>query len=151
MSSSSTSSNSPQTIDRFTRNYSIALAAIALFAAVWWLIHLDYRAIALNQLLAEDKQLATYPYSFKVLAVNNGTAQMSTPRSAQLSAIQALRIIHPELQNQSATSDAMMAAQQELARLQSHAAKLIKSQEDIQRVRWVLDRHWLESHGVMIQ
>ncbi len=75
---------------------------------------------------------------------------MSSPRSATLSAIQSLRVMYPELQQRSAVSDEMMKAQAELARVQSYAGKLIKSQEDVNAVHWVLDQRWLENHGVQV-
>jgi hypothetical protein len=148
---SSTQQTTKPRLDRFTRNYLIALASIALLAVAWWLSSIDYRAKALTKVLAEDATLASYPYPFKVLAVENGVAQMSSPRSAQLSAIQALRVIYPELKNKSAVSAEMMAAQTELASMQTHAAKLIKNQPDIQTIQWLLDRRWLENNGVTIE
>lgn len=74
-------------------------------------------------------------------------AEMSSPRSAQLSAIQGLRILFLELENASAVSEQMIAAQEKLARTQSRAGKLIGGQDDVRRVKWVLDESWLRQHS----
>ena len=44
----------------------------------------------------------------------------------------------------------MMEAQTELARIQSKVGKLVKSQEDVNSVRWVLDEQWLIEHGIQV-
>ena len=105
----------------------------------------------LNDLLERDPALAAYPYSFRVLSLENGIARMTSPRSAQMSAIQSLRIMFPELRNSGAQSDEIQAAQQQLASLQSSAADLVGSQADVSSVQWVLDEPWLAKHGVFVQ
>lgn len=141
----------PKGIDDFARRYLYLLGALIVAGIVWWFASLDFRAGELSDLLEADDTLAAYPYTFKVLSLENGVAQMSSPRSAQMSAIQGLRILFPQLENASAVSDEMMAAQEELARIQSRAAKLIGEQPDVRHVRWVLDEQWLSSHGVYVQ
>ena len=130
-------------LDSFTRNYLYVLAGLALVGCIWWLSSLDFRVIEINELLEADTRLAVYPYPFRV-------AQVSSPRSATLSAIQSLRVMYPELQQRSAVSDEMMVAQEELARTQSYAGELVKSQQGVSSVRWVLDRRWLENNGVSL-
>ncbi|RLQ23267.1 hypothetical protein DWB85_03955 [Seongchinamella sediminis] len=118
---------------------------------MWWLFTLDYRVAELNDLLEADEQLAAYPYQFRVLSLDNGSARMSSPRSAQMSAIQGLRILFPQLTTASADSAEMLAAQVKLARTQSRAAALVSAEADVNRVIWVLDERWLGSHGVYVQ
>lgn len=137
-------------LDNFTRNYLYVLVALVLVGFVWWLSSLDFRVRELNDLLKADAELAAYPYPFRVLSLEKGVAQVSSPRSAKLSAIQSLRVMYPELQHSSAVSDKMMAAQEELARVQSYAGGLVKSQEDVNAIRWVLDQRWLANHGVNV-
>jgi len=137
-------------LDNFTRKYLYGLAGLALVAFVLWLSSLDFRVSEINELLEADAELAAYPFPFRVISLEDGVAQVSSPRSAQLSAIQSLRVMFPALQQQDAVSDEMMAAQEALARVQSHAAKLVKSQEDVSRIRWVLDKQWLAGHGVYV-
>lgn len=138
-------------MDQFTRRYITGLVLVAAIAAGWWVSGIDGRVRALNDTLADNEFLANYPYQFRVLAIENGVARMSSPRSAQVSAIQGLRIMYPELKSESAVSDRMMAAQEDLARHQSFAAKLVTEHPEVERVRWVLDEQWLSAHGVVIQ
>lgn len=138
-------------MDSFTKRYLYLLGALILAGALWWILNLDFRVGELNDLLEADETLADYPYTFKVLSLENGVASMSSPRSAKMSAIQGLRIMFPELENASAVSAEMMAAQKQLASTQSRAGKLIGEQEDVRRVLWVLDERWLASHGVYVQ
>ena len=135
-------------LDSFTRNYLYVLAGLALVGCIWWLSSLDFRVIEINELLEADTRLAVYPYPFRVVSLE--VAQVSSPRSATLSAIQSLRVMYPELQQRSAVSDEMMVAQEELARTQSYAGELVKSQQGVSSVRWVLDRRWLENNGVSL-
>ncbi len=137
-------------LDSFTRNYLYVLAGLALVGCIWWLSSLDFRVIEINELLEADTRLAVYPYPFRVVSLEEGVAQVSSPRSATLSAIQSLRVMYPELQQRSAVSDEMMVAQEELARTQSYAGELVKSQQGVSSVRWVLDRRWLENNGVSL-
>ena len=48
--------------------------------------------------------------------------------------------MYPALKQSSAVSDEVMIAQEELARIQSQVGKLVKSQTDVNSVRWVLDK-----------
>lgn len=137
-------------MDDFTRRYLYLLGAIAVAVLVWWASTFDSRVQALNETLQADSVVSAYPYPFRVLSLENGIAEVSSPRSAQMSAIQGLRILFPELQGASAVSDEMMAAQEELARVQSRAGNLVMEQEGVARLRWVLDEAWLASHGVYV-
>lgn len=138
-------------LDDFTRNYLYVLLGVALVGFVWWLSSLDFRVAEINRLLKADAELAAYPYSFRVVSLHNGVAQMSSPRSAELSAIQSLRVMYPQLKHRSAISDEMVSAQKELARVQSYAGRLVKEQEGVNTVSWVLDKRWLENHGVNVE
>ncbi|WP_198171857.1 hypothetical protein [Pseudohalioglobus lutimaris] len=138
-------------MDDFTRRYLYLLAAVLVAGLVWWLGSIDFRVREINETLQSDHTLSDYPYTFRVLSLENGIAEVSSPRSAQMSAIQGLRILFPSLQNASAVSDEMMSAQEELARVQSRAGQLVSEQEDVNQVRWVLDEKWLSSYGVYVQ
>lgn len=137
-------------MDSFTRKYLYFLGSLFLIGIVWWLSSLDFRAGDINKVLEADMEIVAYPYPFRVLSVEKGIAKISSPRSANFSAVQSLRIMFPELKNSSATSDEMVSAQKELARVQSHAGKLVKSQKDINSIRWVLDQQWLLENGAQI-
>lgn len=137
-------------LDTFTRNYLIGLGLIALIALGSWLAGGDSRVDALNELLANDTELAPYPYPFRVLSLTDGIAEMSSPRSAQMPAMQFLRAAFPELSNLSVQDEAMMAAQDQLAYHQSRAAELVKGHSDVRAIRWVLDEGWFRRRGILI-
>lgn len=138
-------------LDNFTRNYLYILMGLALIGVIWWLSNLDFRVIEINELLEADTELAAYPYPFRVKSLENGVAEVSSPRSAKLSAIQSLRVMYPELKQHNAVSDEMVAAQKELARVQSYAGQLVKRQEDVKTIRWILDQQWLAKHGIYVE
>ncbi len=138
-------------MDTFTRRYLAFLGVLALLGLVWWLSSIDYRARELNQLLAKDPALSAYPYQFRVLSLDNGVAAITSPRSSEVSVIQGLRILFPELQDASPVSEAMMEAQTRLARMQSRAASLVTGENDVEGVKWVLDRRWLTNNGVQLE
>jgi len=138
-------------MDAFTRRYIAVLAAAVLVGLLWWLLGGDSRVSELNDDLADDATIAAYPYPFQVLSVENGVAKVSSPRSAQMSAIQGLRILFPELVNASAISPEMMAAQEQLAAVQSRVGTVVGEHPDVARVQWVLDETWLARHGVYVQ
>ena len=138
-------------LDDFSRRYLYLLGGAVVIGLVWWLTSIDYRAGELNDLLEADEVLSAYPYQFQVISLSNGVARMSSPRSAQMSAIQGLRIMFPELKSVSADSAQMMAAQERLARTQSYAANLVTAEPDVNRIVWVLDERWLANSGVYVQ
>ena len=138
-------------LDDFSRRYLYLLGGAVVIGLAWWLASLDDRAGELNDLLEADDALSAYPYQFQVISVNNGVARMSSPRSAQMSAIQGLRIMFPGLKDASADSAQIMAAQKRLAQTQSRAANLVKAEPDVDRVVWVLDERWLANSGVYVQ
>ena len=137
-------------MDHFTRRYLYILPAVAVVALIVWLSTLNPRVGELNAILEADELLASYPYQFRVLSIDKGVAQMTSPRSAQMSAIQGLRIMFPELEGKSAVSPEMIEAQERLAKVQSRAAGLIEVQEDVRSVQWNLDERWLSRHGVYV-
>ena len=138
-------------LDPFTRRYLYGLAVLALAGGIWWLSTLDFRVGELNELLAADPQLAAYPYTFRVLSLDDGVARMSSPRSAQMSAVRGLRVMCSALAEVSVDSEQMTVAQKELGRLQFHAADLVSAQADVRQVVWELDTPWLASHGIYLQ
>ncbi len=134
-------------MDKFTRNYSILFATIAVIVLVLTLYE-NPGVSRLNALLSKNTEVASYPYHFRVVNFENGLAIMSTPRSADFSAYRALAILYPELRNQSPDSSAMLDAQQEMARIQGIAQKIVAGSNDANRVIWELDENWLRGKGV---
>jgi len=136
-------------VDDFTRRYVRGLVAFLVIGVLGWAVSLDYRAASLNDLLADDPLLAAYPYPFRVRAVHDGVAELYTPRSAALPAVRFLALLQPSLAASAPDDPAMVAAQQQLARVQQHAKALVEAQSDIDAVRWVDDLAWYERRGVV--
>ena len=98
-------------MDSFAKKYLIGLGVAALAAAAWWLLSLDFRVSELNSLLAADQKLSGYPYQFRVLSLEDGTAAMTSPRSASVPVVQFLTAVFPALRNLPMDDPAVMAAQ----------------------------------------
>jgi hypothetical protein len=128
------SENEKKGMDDFTRKYLYFVIGVVFIGLVGWLSNIDFRAAEINELLESDSDVATYPYPFRVISLEKGIARVSSPRSAQVSAVQSLRIMYPVLKQSSAVSDEMMEAQTELARIQSYVGKRVKSQDDVNSV-----------------
>jgi hypothetical protein len=136
-------------MDSFTRNYSIALAVIGIGLLAWWGASAwQPRVWELNRLLESDTQLASYPYQFRLVGLDDGVATLSTPRAFNFPAIRFLELVHPGLAGKAQDDPAMVAAQQDLIDHQKRAQGLMLAQSDVQRVDWELDVKWLASHGV---
>jgi cytochrome bd-type quinol oxidase subunit 2 len=139
-----------QGLDTFTKRYLTALLVLAAALLLWWLAGFDSRLSELNDMLRSDPELAGYPYQFEVLSLESGVAEISSPRSAEVPVVQFLRLAYPELANTSVTDDSMMAAQAALVQVQSRAGKLVSSQDDVESIRWTLDRDWYAYHGIYL-
>ena len=134
-------------MDKFTRNYSIVIGAVAILAA-FWLLWEAPGVGRLNDLLAQNAEISEYPYRYRVLELRDGVATMSTPRSADFPAYRALGILYPELRDEAPDSEAMLRAQEEMARIQALARSAIVRTEEVDRVVWELDETWLRNQGI---
>lgn len=138
-------------MDRFTRNYSIAIGIILIGALAFW-INSVWKPDAwdLDSVLASDPKISSYPYRFRVVSLENGVATISTPRSFDIPAYRFLAIIHPNLTNKADNDPEVIAAQQDLIDHQKHAQGLILSQPQVQSVQWELDTQWLAARGISV-
>jgi hypothetical protein len=116
----------------------------------WWFFFFDFRVYQLNNILEQDPQISSYPYEFSVVSFDDGIAKISSPRSGKVSAVTVLRAMFPELRNKSDDSPQMIQAQQNLAKVQSQVATIIKLEEDVKRVSWELDEYWLQNKGIQV-
>ncbi len=124
---------------------------IGVFTLVSWYVHRpDERARQLNDILAEKASapLKAYPYEFRVLRTEGGTAVMSTPRNFDVPAFKMIGALHPEIDVRNPNDPAFVAAEKALAQIQSEAMTIVKSQPGIDGVRWELDAGWLRAHGI---
>ncbi|WP_069471528.1 hypothetical protein [Candidatus Marithrix sp. Canyon 246] len=130
--------------------YNLFLITIVVAFIGNWIWNYNPRVGELNDLLSEDVELANYPYQFTVIELKDGNAIMSSPRSAQVSVLKFLSIVKPELRHKDSDSPEVIAAQKELANLQSKAKKFILMQADVNRVNWQIDKSWFASYGVYL-
>lgn len=127
--------------------YAVGLLALIVYL-FFKMVYVPADVRALNQALSQDAYLADYPYPFRVLRIENATATMSSPRSANVSVPEIIAAIDPSLDGIDLTDERYQTAQQALADHQAHAHELVVSDPDIARVTWELDEIWLRKQGV---
>jgi len=137
-------------MDSFAKRYLIVLCTIVAIGVAYVFLNTDERVTEINEMLARDTQLQGYPYPFRVLRLEDGVAVMGSPRSAEVPVMQFLRTAFPPLSRTAVDDPAMMAAQQELARTQSHAMEMVQNLDDVSAVRWEFDEQWFREHGVFL-
>jgi hypothetical protein len=115
-----------------------------------WLLSLDLRLGEIDNMLQQDQQIASYPYTFRALEIKGKTAIISTPRSTSLPAVTFIGLINPGLKNLSEQDPKVISAQKELASVQSKVRKLVSSRDDIDRVDWRIDKEWYAKKGVWV-
>jgi len=138
-------------LDRGTKIYAGVLGGIILLGVALWVSSLDLRLGEIDDLLMQDPEVAGFPYRFHALEIQGTTAVISSPRSTSVPAVTFLGMIRPGLANKSEQDPDVIAAQQELGKLQSKVREIVMSREDIDRVRWKIDQQWYSDHGVMVE
>jgi hypothetical protein len=137
-------------IARIKKWHWLVAGLLLAFALDWFIQRPDHRSRELNQFMASQasERLRAYPYQFRVLHVEGTTAVLSTPRNVDVPARRALGALFPDLDVKDANNPAFIAAQQELAAVQTEARTIVQSQPGITAVRWELDQAWLAAHGI---
>lgn len=138
-------------LDRGTKIYAAVLGGILLLVLLGWLLMLDFRLGEIDALIQQDQQAAAYPYSFRALDIIGTTAIISSPRSNTMPAFSFLGIINPSLSNKSAQDPQVIAAQKELAAIQSKVKKRVLGRDDIDKVRWRIDKEWFSQKGIWLE
>lgn len=128
--------------------YAAALLVLVVFLFIK-LVYIPADVRAVNQRLNNDQSLADYPYQFRVLRIDNGKAYISSPRSANVSVLEIIRVIYPELADVSVTDERFQEAQKELVEHQALAHVLVMSAPEVSSVGWQLDEAWLRNNGVL--
>ena len=137
-------------LDKGTKIYAAVLGGMVLVGLIAWLLTLDPRLGEIDRMLQADPEIAGYPYRFRVLEIQRTTAVVSTPRTPDVPAVRFLAIIKPSLSGKDEQSPEMIAAEKELAAVQSKVRKLILSRPDIDQVRWRIDKEWYADKGVWL-
>ncbi len=134
-------------MDRATKIYSLILGVISLSLAITFLYE-PPKVKELNKQLEAIKKVKDFPYSFRVLRINNGIATMNSPISIDLPCGKVIAIIFPQLKGKSLLSAEYQQAQEQLAEVQMLASDKIKSDPQINKIVWELDKTWLIQNGV---
>ncbi|MFN2328537.1 MAG: hypothetical protein ABR612_06445 [Chromatocurvus sp.] len=137
-------------MDDFAKRYTLILVAVAVLGLAWWFFSRDTLGGDINAMLEHDAELAGYPYTFRVISVEEGVATVSSPRSAQVSVIQFLRTAFPDLADMPVDHPEMMAAQEKLVSMQSRAAEIITASPEVSAIQWQIDEKWYASRGAYI-
>ena len=136
-------------MDRGTKIYAIILGTLTLALAISFLYE-SPKVSELNDRLESITIINEFPYHFKVLRINNGTAILSSPRSTDVPVSRILGLLFPEVKGQSTQSPDFQKAQKTLAKVQNMAREVVISDAEIKRVSWELDRSWLLQHGISL-
>jgi hypothetical protein len=128
----------------------LVLAVAIAFLADWWVQRPDGRARDINAVIESQgsETLHKYPYHFRVLRVSGDTAVLATPRNVSVPAFRFLGVIHPEIDVKNPNDPAFIAAEKELAAVQTEVMNLARAQPGIKRVQWELDKAWLAKNGI---
>lgn len=137
-------------MDEFTKRYALILAAVTVLGLAWWVFNRDNVAGDVNTTLERDAELADYPYTFRVVRIDEGVATVTSPRSARVSVMQFLREAFPELADIPVDHPDMTAAQERLVAMQSRAAEIISDRAEVHTIDWQIDEEWYSSRGVYI-
>ena len=136
-------------MDRGTKIYALILGLICLTLAVVFLYETP-KVRELNNRLEAINEINDFPYQFKVLRVENDIATLNSPVSIDLPCGKVIGIIFPSIKGKSLLSSEYQDAQKLLAKVQMLAGKTIKSDPDINKIVWELDRSWLIQNGVSL-
>jgi hypothetical protein len=129
------------------------LSAILILGAIYWFgLRTDPRVDALNQALVQNSSpaLRNYPYSFRVIGLEGGSAVMSTPRSAEVPVLRMIGALYPNLSGKAPNDPDFVAAEIDLSKVQFEARTIVLSQPGVTSVKWELDRNWLIAHNIQI-
>ena len=136
-------------MDRGTKIYGIFLAVFTLALGITFFYE-SPKTSELNNRLESISIIDEFPYHFKVLRINNGTAVMSSPRSTDVPVSRILGILFPEVKGKSTQSSEFQKAQKALAKVQILARETVISDAEIKTVSWELDRSWLLKNGISL-
>jgi len=128
------------------------IVVLALGSIYWFGLRTDPKVAALNQAIQEkcSPALRDYPYQFRVLRREGAVAVMATPRSPAMPVYRMIGTIYPTLAGKSPDNPDFVAAEKELAKMQSEARKIVLHEPGVSEVKWELDKNWLISHGISL-
>lgn len=135
------------------KKIAIALIVILALGAIYWFgLRTDPKVAALNQVIQEkgSPALRGYPYLFRVLRLEGTVAVMATPRSPAMPVYRMIGALYPTLAGKAPDNPDFVAAEKELAKIQSEARQIVLAQPGVTEAKWELDENWLISHGISL-
>jgi len=135
------------------KKIAIALIVVLALGAIYWFgLRTDPKVAALNHAIQEkgSPALRGYPYPFRVLRLEGAVAMMATPRSPAMPVYRMIGALYPSLAGKAPDNPDFIATQNELAKVQSEARKIVLEQPGVTEVKWELDENWLVSHGISL-
>jgi hypothetical protein len=135
------------------KKYIRILSAILVLGVICWFgLRTDPRVDALNQALLKigSPALQNFPYEFRVVRLDGGSAVLGTPRSFEVPVYRMIGALYPNLAGKATNDPDFVAAEKELAQIQSEARQIILGQPGVTSVKWELDRDWLIAHNISL-
>jgi hypothetical protein len=129
------------------------LSAILVLGAIYWFgLRTDPRVDALNQALHNtgSPALLNFAYEFRVVRLDGESAVLGTPRSPEVPVYRMIGAIYPNLAGKATNDPEFVAAEKEMAQIQSEARQIILGQPGVTSVKWELDRNWLIAHNISL-
>ena len=138
---------------RRAKKTAIALIALLALGAIYWFgLRADPKVAALNLAIEKNASpaLLDYPYRFKVLRLEGAVAVMATPRSPALPVYRMIGALYPSLAGKAPDNPDFVAAEKELAQVQSEAKNIVLEQPGVTGTTWELDRDWLIGKNISL-
>jgi len=130
----------------------ILIVLLVLGAIYWFGLRADPKVTALNQAIQKygSPALLDYPYQFKVLRLEGTLAVMATPRSPAVPVYRMIGALYPALAGKAPDNPDFIAAEKELAKVQSEARKIVLEQPGVSAAQWELDQDWLIGKNISL-
>ena len=139
-------------VARNTPIFKILSVILAVGLIYWFGLRTDPKVDALNETLDKlgSPAFHHYPYEFKVLRLDGEVAVLTTPRSMEVPVYRMIGAINPNLSGRAPGDPDFIAAEKELAQMQSEARQIVLAQPGVTGVKWELDQNWLIAHNIQI-
>jgi len=134
------------------KKVSITLIALAFSGIYWFGLRDDPKVTILNEAIQKNgsSALRDYPYQFQVVRVENTVAVMATPRSTTVPVYRMIGALYPSLAGKAPNDPDFIAAEKELAKVQTEAKKIVLEQPGVSEAKWELDQNWLIGKNISL-
>lgn len=136
-------------MNRGTKIYAAVLGLFIISLAILFFYETP-KVREINHQLRSIAEINDFPYQFKVLRINNGVATLNSPISTELPCGKVIGVIFPSIKGKSLLSPEYQKAQKSLAKVQMQVGNTVKSNPEIKKIIWELDRSWLIQNGISL-